>query len=150
MTSYFTHHTLTSKWLNWLERDKEGLTGNCTILLFSTTWKNNSADPTAAIRGPHCVILMFWGFFRGGQGLDNQHCCFGSVECSVCGKHYDNLTRSLSLMYFKLTSFRVDVAVWALYCRYYIDVRQKMLLLFLKKKNISLKLLLLSSYTVVS
>lgn len=82
--------------------------------------------PTAATRG-RCLA--------DEGGLDNQRRCFLlQLNVDFCDQHGDNLTtRSLSSftsflwVLLGVTSFRVDVAVGALYCRYYIDVKTKII-----------------------
>ncbi len=71
------------------------------VCVFSTTWNNNSADQTTAIRGP---CFTFWCL---GKRLDNHHLCSSSVGW---------------LMYSLIISCN---GVGALYFQYYVNDRQR-------------------------
>lgn len=68
---------------------------------------------------------MFGG---GGKGLDNHHLFFsGSVQYSefiktTLWQSHRVMSRILLMWFF---SFRVNMGVGALYCQYYVDVRQR-------------------------
>lgn len=104
---------------------KEGLTGNCIVLLFCcVSCNNNSADPTAAIRGS-CFIS--WGFRGQGWTITASALVQLKVQLSSFQRfRQSHRVRSLILlMYLWIISFvPVDMGVGALYRQYYVDVRQ--------------------------